>query len=353
MTAQADDTADLPDFVSIDAPLVPATDFAALMPLRSIASKELGAWIDKLNRCGVIVNRRNSPDLLGQLTQAMRRPMDTVLCGILDSDAGACLNSALAAKFPLELTAGALLVGRLVGAKVTSCITDSRVVSGWLSKLRKTCAAVDVRVEPILNDYPHSDPTLLTWGMTGRRLRPGRLPTEVGVVVLDGAAAVAVGRCALLEESMTRVPLAVRDRVWHDAQFVTAPVGTTIAKIFEVLGVPLEGRALRVGDVLRDFQVKADQAMGHGELVIHCTPPRPNVNPSPCTRCGWCVDWCATKVHPAGVLEAAQSEDLHLAEQSGLEACIECGVCSYVCPSQLPLLEGIRKMQAIAAATNR
>ena len=46
------------------------------------------------------------------------------------------------------------------------------------------------------------------------------------------------------------------------------------------------------------------------------------------------------------VLEAAQKNNPSLAERAGIEACIECGICSYVCPSKLPLLEGIRKLRS-------
>ena len=34
------------------------------------------------------------------------------------------------------------------------------------------------------------------------------------------------------------------------------------------------------------------------------------------------------------------------------EGCIECGVCSYVCPSKLPLLQGIRALKAEAGAAS-
>jgi electron transport complex protein RnfC len=45
------------------------------------------------------------------------------------------------------------------------------------------------------------------------------------------------------------------------------------------------------------------------------------------------------------VLEAAQRLDLDLADRSGVHACVECGICSYVCPSHLPLLQGIRAVK--------
>ena len=39
--------------------------------------------------------------------------------------------------------------------------------------------------------------------------RPGRLPTEQGVLVLDAAAAIAIGRFALLNEPMLQSPMVV------------------------------------------------------------------------------------------------------------------------------------------------
>jgi electron transport complex protein RnfC len=51
------------------------------------------------------------------------------------------------------------------------------------------------------------------------------------------------------------------------------------------------------------------------------------------------------RIHPAGLLEAAQDNDPDLAESYGLHACIECGICSYVCPSRLPLLPAIRELR--------
>jgi electron transport complex protein RnfC len=96
--------------------------------------------------------------------------------------------------------------------------------------------------------------------------------------------------------------------------------------------------------VLRDVQIQPDTILGAGELIIHAAPMDSAAIPGSCIRCGWCADACPTRVHPAGILEAAQLDDPELAERNGLEACIECGICTYVCPSELPLLRGIRTM---------
>lgn len=320
-------------------------DMSGLWPLRSTGAGELGAWIDRFRRHGIVASRRNSPDLLAQLAQALRRPIDTVLCSVLDVDPHACLNSALAASHAIELAAGVLLISRITRAKQAVCVIDSRAPSSWFNELRRACDEVDIHVEPIINDYPQAEPTLLVYSMLGRHLRPGRLPSEMGTVLFDASAAVVVGRCSLLNEPMLYAPLAIRDHVLNRSHYVIAPLGTTIAELCTQLNLPLTGRLFRIGDVLRDIQASSEMLLGGGEEIVHsCEPSRP-VNPDSCTRCGWCAESCPTGVHPALVLEATQMGDPDMAERFGLEACIECGICSYVCPSNLPLMEAIRRMR--------
>jgi electron transport complex protein RnfC len=121
--------------------------------------------------------------------------------------------------------------------------------------------------------------------------------------------------------------------------------GTPLRHVLGYLGIPPNQSTLRGGAVLRQVQISQDAVAGGAELTVHALAPGEQQSPQPCIRCAWCVEGCPTGVHPAGVLQAAQSEDLLLAEQYGIEGCIECGICSYVCPSQLPLLSGVRHLR--------
>jgi electron transport complex protein RnfC len=268
-----------------------------------------------------------------------------VLCSALDVDPGACLNSALAARFPLEIASAVTVIGKLTRARRAAVIADTRVPSSWYSTLRRAAAATGIRVDAIINDYPQADPTLMLYTLLDRRLRPGRPPTDQGVVLIDASAALAIGRLVLLSEPMLQTPIVMRDHANNRSCYQTVPVGMTVGEICQRLGIQWKNRVHRGGDLLRDIQIQPDAVVGGGELIFHVSNASPSINPSPCIRCGWCVDACPTRVQPAAVLEACQRNDIDLAERAGIEACIECGVCSYVCPSQLPLLEGIRKMK--------
>jgi electron transport complex protein RnfC len=338
-----------PQFVHLGEPWAPAGNVVDLATRLQKVGASLGTWLERLHQGGIIADRHNSPDLNAQLSQALRRPVDTVLCSVLDVDPAACLNGALLSHYPLELLAGLATIGRIVSARRIALITDARVPSGWFPRLRKTCLEAGIRAEPLINDYPQADPTLMLYSLLGRRLRPGRLPTEAGAILFDAAAAIAVGRYLLMEKPMAQTPLVLRDHASNQSAYVIVPVGMTLADICQQLRLPFRGRILRAGDLLRDVQVAPDTVVAGGELIYHSALPSPLVNPAPCIRCGWCVDSCPTGVQPAAVLEAAQRGDIDMAEKGGMEACIECGICSYVCPSYLPLLVGIQKMKLTAA----
>ena len=70
----------------------------------------------------------------------------------------------------------------------------------------------------------------------------------------------------------------------------------------------------------------------------------------PCIRCAYCVRACPVHLNPSelGML-AAKRQYATMEQKFHLNDCFECGCCSYVCPSNIPLTQYFR----IAKAINR
>jgi electron transport complex protein RnfC len=130
-------------------------------------------------------------------------------------------------------------------------------------------------------------------------------------------------------------------------------MGARLTDVLDFVNVHHFDAVYRAGDFLRDAWITPETSLGNGELIIHATAPHLNANPDPCIRCGWCLEACPTRIHPAGLLEAAQENDLRAAKRFGLDACIECGICSYVCPTRLPLLTAIQGLKKSTTAVLR
>ena len=61
-----------------------------------------------------------------------------------------------------------------------------------------------------------------------------------------------------------------------------------------------------------------------------------------CVRCGKCVDVCTAGIQPGLIAEYVEHKRIDDAEELGILSCLECGLCYYVCPSMIPIVELIK-----------
>lgn len=315
------------------------------LPPRHGGETDLAGWIDRLRAAGIGADRLTSPDLLGQLYGLLRRPADTLICNVLEADPFLPLQATAAAEWPAELAAGVTALAHASGAGRLWAAVGHDVPPASLKSLEFAQSESGLRLVPLRNAYPQCDPTLVLRELAGRRLRPGRLPSELGVLLVDALAAIAVGRYVLSGKPMLSVPLAVYDHSHGHAHFVIAPMGMGASEAVTAAGVSAALTSLRGGNPLRELWLDDQSVVSSSELIVYASLPEPEINPDPCIRCAWCTEGCPVRIQPAGLLDAAQEQDPILADEYGLPSCIECGICAYVCPSHLPLLKAIRVLR--------
>ena len=312
--------------------------------LRRLPTQRAAA-IERLEAAGVSANRWTSPNLLEQLRQVHQRPIDTVVCSALDLDPVLALQRTIAVEFAMEMAGGVEALVKMTGARDGVIAVAEDTPSAGVAALRLASAAASVRLFPLADEYPAAHPSLLIRRMLRRRLTPGQMPPHVGVLFLDAAAAVAVGRCFLFDQPMTRVPFGIYDRERGRAVLMNVPIGTVLADVLAAADVNAASSDLRAGHFLRELPAARDAIVADAELTLSAAGAHDLPEPAACLRCGFCVDACPARIHPAGLLEAAQQRDPELAARFGVNSCVDCGICSYVCPSRLPLLSSIRLLR--------
>ena len=155
----------------------------------------------------------------------------------------------------------------------------------------------------------------------GRLLGSGRVVTDQ-LISLAGD--------GLSRPGNYRVPLGTPIRFALDQAGATAELDQVL------LGGPMRGLSLATLD-------KPVTKATTGITAVAADSASRIPEPMPCIRCGECVAACPVQLHPAELgLLARRGEVDAMVEDWHLQRCFECGCCSYVCPSHIPLVQMFR-----------
>ena len=200
---------------------------------------------------------------------------------------------------------------------------------------------VTVRALPAM--YPQGGEKVLIYHVTGRVVGEGKLPIDAGAIVLncttlaDLAQYIKTG-LPLVEKCVTVDGSAVKE-----PKNVIAPIGAPIGKVIEfcggfkedpckvLYGGPMMG--ITVPD-LEQPVLKTTNALTAFNAKDAKTP-----EPTPCIRCGRCVDHCPLNLMPAEIERAFEAKDPEALDKYKVNLCMECGCCAFGCPARRPLVQ--------------
>ncbi|MDY0063524.1 MAG: RnfABCDGE type electron transport complex subunit C [Bacilli bacterium] len=177
------------------------------------------------------------------------------------------------------------------------------------------------------------------------------LPSEVGVVVNNVATAVAI--CDAVEYNMPLVQKLVTftGEGLLNPQNVFVKIGTLVNEVIAKIG----GYAPEVADaIFVAGGLMTGKGMLFDSLVVHRSLGSIIVLPKekpglalPCMGCGKCAENCPVFLSPIQIKQAFDAKNTNLLAELKADKCIQCGLCSYVCPSRIELTEATTKAKAL------
>lgn len=201
-----------------------------------------------------------------------------------------------------------------------------------------------VKLQVLPTRYPQGGEKQLIYHLTGREIRSGGLPADVGCAVFNVETAIAVAKAVetglpLIERYCTVSGTAVQNPC-----VVRVPVGTPLSHILATVGgcktpvkkVILGG--LMMGSAIYDLSVGTNK--GSNGLLLMAEEERQE--PGSCLRCGRCAAHCPMGLMPNYLHLFAEKNDPEKLLAYHVADCIECGSCAYGCPAKLPLVQDMK-----------
>lgn len=238
-----------------------------------------------------------------------------------------------------------ILLHMFSGSAAYIGIEDNKIDA--ITHMENLCKAQsDIEVKVLETKYPQGSEKHLIYAVTGREVLSGKLPADVGTLVLNIDSVVAIWRAVTRHRPIMRRIVTVSGKGVNKPSNFKVRLGMSYREILEeaewdaektvkiISGGPMMGTALSSIDVPITRGTSAilcltKEEVGEGEL-------------SNCIRCGKCVEACPMRLVPNALHhEALHHEDDSFMAYYGMD-CIECGSCSYVCPANRPLVQTIR-----------
>lgn len=200
-----------------------------------------------------------------------------------------------------------------------------------------------VRVMPLPSVYPQGGEKVLAYHTTGRIIPQGKLPLDVGLVVINCTTVATISKFIKTGMPLVEKCVTVDGSAVKEPKNLLVPIGTPVGELIDacggfkeppkkaLYGGPMMGIALPdlTSPILK--QTNAIIFMGEKEA----TPPPV----TPCIKCGACISACPFSLDPVEISKAYKANDPETLEKLKVDICMECGCCSYVCPAKRNIVQ--------------
>jgi electron transport complex protein RnfC len=203
-----------------------------------------------------------------------------------------------------------------------------------------------ITVQPLKVQYPQGGEKQLIKATLNREVPSGGLPIDVGVVVHNVGTAFAVYEAVQKNKPLIERVVTITGKDLKNPSNFLVRIGTEVGELIEaagglpentgkvISGGPMMGKALNSVDI--------PIAKGTSGILIIPNEEAKRGKIKACIRCSKCVDVCPMGLEPYLLMTLTQRELFDRVENDKALDCIECGSCSFTCPSDRPLLDYIR-----------
>ena len=205
---------------------------------------------------------------------------------------------------------------------------------------------LSIKIMALRSRYPQGAEKMMVLSATGRRVPPGKLPADVGCVVMNVASVAFIERYLETGKPLISRSLTVDGSAVRTPKNLRVPIGINIQDVIDYCGgFKEEPRKIICGGPMMGIAVCGTDApvCKQNNAVLAFADRKDAIKPErDCIRCGRCVEVCPMSLMPTLIERFAKVRDKDGLERSFVSVCMECGSCAYACPSGRPLVQYMR-----------
>ncbi len=207
-------------------------------------------------------------------------------------------------------------------------------------------SATGEKVKQVNDTYPSALPHLIMKDILGKVVPAGKNPEDIGVCFISAEAVASIGNAFNSGQlPVTKILTLVNKD--GSKTLVSARIGTPASDIFTALNITLnENDRIIFGGPMTGSSVYSEDHPVQPDtdaIIVQDRDDIPVISDYPCTNCGDCLRVCPVNIQVGMLVRLLEGEHYEeAADQYDLYSCIECGLCSYVCVSGMPIFQYIR-----------
>lgn len=222
--------------------------------------------------------------------------------------------------------------------------TNKKDAIGVMTK--KAAEAGNIKVCPLKTKYPQGAEKQLIYAISKRRVPSGALPADVGAVVINADTAAQIYRAVTFGEPLTkRIVTVSGDCIANPGNFEVY-TGVSFDYLIQAAGgFCKEAKKIIMGGPMMgiaQYSTEAPVIKTTSSILALSEEESRRESETACIRCARCTDHCPMQLMPLYLNKFAKDSDFESAQKYNILDCIECGMCSYICPARQGLLENIR-----------
>lgn len=204
----------------------------------------------------------------------------------------------------------------------------------------------NLKVAGLKTKYPQGDSKRLSEAICGRIVPQNGVTNDVGVFLTNVGTAKAYYDAIVNGTPSYERVITVSGSGINTPKNLLVKIGTPVKDLIDacgglkdnfvkiICGGPMTGKSV--------FDLNSPITKTTTGIMVFTEEEVNDQEESPCIKCSRCVDHCPANINPTDINAAILRNRVDIADALHADQCMECGICSFVCPAKRHLSESVK-----------